>query len=255
MLPNDTDSAWEYFGNTDPYFSVLTWDEYKKEKISADSRKRFFESGDAYIKFVLQIVHDYLDPAFQPGKATVLDFGCGVGRLVIPLAKECKSVTGVDISDAMLSEAIKNCQEYGVSNVDFIKGDDKVTGFYDFIHSFIVLQHIPPWRGEMILKRLIALLRNDGIGAIHFTYYRKESFAGRLRYFIYRTIPFSLGFRNLLKGRPFGEPIMQMNEYNLNNIIRILQESDCHHSVMRFTRHTDTYGVILFFQKKRLPLL
>ena len=252
MLPNDTDAAWEYYGNTDPYYGVIPWESYRKENISSSSKKRFFESGDAYIEFILQIVHDYIDSSFQPMKANALDFGCGVGRLVIPLARICKSITGVDVSDSMLNEATKNCQENGISNVHFIKkitGDDAV---YDFIHSYIVFQHIPCGRGEMILKQLIGLLRNDGIGVIHLTYHRKESLAHSLKYLAYTNIPFLFGFRNLLKRLPFKAPMMQMNEYNLNNIIRILQESDCHHVVIRFTKHGKVYGTILFFQKKQI---
>jgi len=257
IFPNDTDSAWEYFGSTDPYFNVLTWHDFKKENLSAESRQRFFESGDAYITLILRLVYDYIDPSFQPATARALDFGCGVGRLVIPLARECKSVTGVDISESMLAEALKNCQERGLSNVDFIKGHDKISGLYDFVHSFIVFQHVPTKRGEMILKRLISQIRENGIGVIHLTYHRKESLASRLAYFVFThlPLPFLAGFINLLKRRPFQKPIMQMNAYNLNNIIRILQESDCHHNMFRFTKHGDTYGVIFFFQKKRLFFL
>ena len=33
----------------------------------------------------MQMIHQYIDPAFRAQKA--LDFGCGVGRLIVPLAK------------------------------------------------------------------------------------------------------------------------------------------------------------------------
>jgi SAM-dependent methyltransferase len=257
MNSNDTDKAWEYFGNTDPYFSVLTLDEYKKENFSSEGRKRFFESGAAYTRFILQVVRNTIAPSFDPTTARALDFGCGVGRLVIPLASICKQVVGVDISDAMLMEAVKNCEEFGISNVDLIKDVSQATGVFDFIHSYIVFQHISPKRGEAILKRMLDLLREDGVGVIHLTYHRKGSLFSRVRYWVYTSvpIPFLAGFWNLLKGRAFHEPIMQMNEYNMNSILRLLQESDCHQSLMRFTDHGSTYGVILFFQKKRLPLL
>jgi len=51
---------------------------------------------------------------------------------------------------------------------------------------------------------------------------------------------------------------MQMNQYNLNRILRILQESGCHRVHVRFTETgyygEPFYGVILFFQKHRLDV-
>ncbi len=84
--------------------------------------------------------------------ARALDFGCGVGRLVIPLSKIAESVTGVDVSESMLNEAISNCDNQNVNNANFIKADDNLSmlsGKYDFIHSYIVFQHIPTKRAAL----------------------------------------------------------------------------------------------------------
>ena len=45
---------------------------------------------------------------------------------------------------------------------------------------------------------------------------------------------------------------MLMEDYDLNRVFRILQESDCHAVFARFTNHSGYLGVILFFQKKPL---
>jgi hypothetical protein len=51
--------------------------------------------------------------------------------------------------------------------------------------------------------------------------------------------------------------VMEMNEYDLNRLFVILQETGCHHTYVRFSDHpspnTNTYGVFLFFQKRSLP--
>lgn len=48
---------------------------------------------------------------------------------------------------------------------------------------------------------------------------------------------------------------MQMNEYDLNRLLCILQEGGCHDVVVRFTETgafgKPFYGVVLFFQKRR----
>ena len=60
-----------------------------------------------------------------------LDFGCGVGRLIIPFARVFEHVTGVDISPAMLEIAQRNCLEQGIHNVEFVRSDDELSRVYE----------------------------------------------------------------------------------------------------------------------------
>ncbi|MGI0489680.1 class I SAM-dependent methyltransferase [Pantanalinema rosaneae CENA516] len=257
MLPNDPDRVWEYYGQQDPYYGVLTWDEYKRENLDAAAIERFFASGQSYIDLVLQTIHQHLDPEFCPTRA--LDFGCGVGRLVIPLAAICQSAIGVDISTAMLQEAERNCQRFGVSNVELLQSDDQLSqlqGSFDLINSFIVFQHIPCDRGEMILHQMIDRLAANGVGVLHFTYYKQPppTRKGQWLLWAYQSIPGLFDLRNRLKGLSQAQPMMQMNEYNLNHLFRALYQGGCQHCYVRFTQHEDTQGVILFFQKKVLTV-
>lgn len=257
MLPNHPDRVWEYYGQHDPYYGVLTWDDYKRENLDAAAIEQFFASGKAYIDLVLQTIQQHLDPGFQPTRA--LDFGCGVGRLVLPLAAICESAIGVDISPSMLQEAEKNCQLAGVTNVEFVLSDDQLsqlTGKFNLINSFIVFQHIPCDRGEQILNRLIDRLTENGVGVLHFTYYKQPppTAKGRFLLWAYQSIPGLFDLRNRLKGSPQAQPIMQMNEYSLTRLFQILYRGGCQHCYVRFTQHEDTQGVILFFQKKSLTV-
>ncbi|MGO9838163.1 MAG: class I SAM-dependent methyltransferase [Polyangiaceae bacterium] len=258
MFLNDSDKTWEYFGKTDPYFGVLTQDGYRTGTLTGEAKRVFFDSGKSYVDFALGQVREHLDASFQPTAG--LDFGCGVGRLTIPLARVCRSIVGVDVSESMLAEAAMNSREHGVFNATFVKGDDglsNVSGPLDFVHSFIVFQHIPMKRGEAILERLIDLLQEDGVGVLHFTcsWSSKTSTMRRLLTEAYRSVPLTFALRNLLKGRPANEPLMQMNRYDLNRLLRILHETGCHRVHVRFTETgyygNPFYGVILFFQKHR----
>lgn len=60
----------------------------------------------------------------QPGMH-VIDFGCGPGRLTLPLA-ECVGpsgkVTAVDIQDKMLQSAEKKALEKNLKNIEFLQG-------------------------------------------------------------------------------------------------------------------------------------
>ncbi len=47
-------------------------------------------------------------------KATILELGCGTGRVLIPLAAHCAYILGVDISEAMLTICRRKLQAEGI---------------------------------------------------------------------------------------------------------------------------------------------
>lgn len=254
------DKSWEYYGKTDPYYGVITQKDYHRKNLSEDLKKIFFESGKNHIDQVLHTISTNVDPMFKPKRA--LDFGCGVGRLIIPLASKCDFVVGIDVSESMLHEARKNCLLRNTTNVEFIKSDDslsKVSGTFDFIHSYNVFQHIPHKRGEKVFTRLIELLQEGGIGVLHFTYFRSGP-AIRLIDSMRKYVPLFNGMINIaLLKLPFRYPLVQMNEYDLRNLFCILQEKGCHHCYVNFSSFSfadmvSTNGIVIFFQKKSLPL-
>ena len=53
----------------------------------------------------------------------IADLGCGIGGQVIFFARECNKVYAVEINPEKLEYAKKNCEIYGVKNVEFILGD------------------------------------------------------------------------------------------------------------------------------------
>ncbi len=91
---------WEKFGEENPYFGVYTVDKFRNENLDDEKLGEFFNSGKVYVEEIWDEIETHLKPEFQPKNA--LDFGCGVGRLTLPLASKCKSVLGVDISMNMM---------------------------------------------------------------------------------------------------------------------------------------------------------
>ena len=240
---------WEYYGKNDPYFAVVTLDEFRKDNLSAAAKNQFFETGDAYIEKVWREIENNFAPNFAPERA--LDFGCGVGRLVFPLAAKCKTVVGVDISEEMLREAAENSRDKQINNTEFVQTDafllDKKKKF-DFVHSFIVFQHINPEIGFEIIKNILEKLDDKGIGALHFTYHNPTSAFQAAKFKIYRDYP--LVYK--IKGAIFGsgkEPLIPMHVYDLNELFRILQENNCGRAFVRFSDH-GYKGILVIFQKQ-----
>jgi ubiquinone/menaquinone biosynthesis C-methylase UbiE len=253
MIEKDVDRAWEYYGSEDPYYGVLTREEFRKGHLTPEARNRFFQSGQQHVDWITSVLRQDFDASFH--SANALDFGCGVGRVLIPLAKVCEAVTGVDASAAMIAEARNNCSQCGLQNVSLVAGEEafsRLKGPFDLIHSFIVFQHIPTRRGESILKELIGMLQEGGFGVLHFTYYTRRPLIRKWLIELSKVFPALYGLRNMIVGRPYREPMMQMNEYNLNHILRMLQEAGCARCRVDFTQHnSENYGVVLFFQKGR----
>jgi SAM-dependent methyltransferase len=106
-----------------------------------------------------------------PDSRRALDYGCGMGRLALPLARRCEHVYGLDISPDVLRQADRAAKRLGIENVEWSDASrlDELHGSYDLAISMFVLQHIPSREGERIFSRILAGLAPGGIGAVHFT--------------------------------------------------------------------------------------
>ena len=249
MPLNNADRDWEKFGKTDPYYAVLTEAEYHGTP-TGSGRAKFFESGERHIEEMFTIIRSRLDPVFAPSRA--LDFGCGVGRLLIPLAARCPQVVGMDVSPSMLAEAQRNCDGAGARNVDLVRADDELStlhGGFDFIHSYIVLQHIPTTRGEALIRKLAQRLRAGGVAMFHITYASGLKRRNSAAYWARLHVPGANALLNLVHGRAPNAPIMQMNSYSATRVLDILRSEGCHEVHVRFSDHGGARGLLLFARK------
>lgn len=216
-----TDGDWEKWGAHDPYFGVCSEGRFHADAMTPDARVAFFQSGEAHVARTWREIERLFGMQFKPD--AVLDFGCGVGRLVIPFARRADRVVGVDISPAMLAEARRNCTAADVHGVDLVASDDalsRVHGQFGLVHSHIVLQHIPWARGRHFVAALAGHVAPAGVLAVQLLsgYDGSSVLRGlvRLRY----AFPPANWLRNLLRGRPLSEPAMQLHVYDLDAIKR-----------------------------------
>jgi SAM-dependent methyltransferase len=245
-----TDNDWDKWGEIDPYFGVLSSDEYHADNLSDESRANFFQSGEKHIGRVLANARRHLDADFQPARS--LDFGCGVGRLVIPLAGLSEKVVGVDVSDHMIREATSNCQKKQIENVSFVKSDDGLTqlgGSFNLIHSCLVLQHIPTNRGMQFIEALLGHLEPGGVVVIQFYYACKAPKLIRSLVKLRYKLPIANAARNLLRGRPLSEPAMQLHTYDFGSIIDMFKAVGVDSFYFQPGNHGEFQNVTLYAQK------
>ena len=108
---------------------------------SWESQEMFYRSGEESVQAILAdlegVVHD---------RMTVLEIGCGTGRLLRPLARRFQRAYGVDVSAEMVRQAteelkdLDNVQAFATNGRDLRRiASDSV----DLVISFIAFQHIP----------------------------------------------------------------------------------------------------------------
>jgi len=251
LFNRNSDDEWEKYGKNDPYYGVVSIDKFRNEQLTDSARDEFFTSGRNHLDFVRSIIRQYVDPSFGDVKRS-LDFGCGVGRCLFPIAAFSQSAVGVEVSEAMRNEAMKNAESQSVKNIEVTISNDNLSnieGSFDFIHSFAVFQHISPDRGEVIMKRLLALLNEGGVMAIHFIYGRRASFAVKAVGWLRKRVPLLHPLVNIMCGEKTSKPLMEKNCYNLNRLMEIFRNAPCVNLHIEFEGQDEMQSCIIFAQK------
>lgn len=122
----------------------------------------FARSGELSLRQLLPFVNP---------KSACLEIGCGIGRILRPLAGQCARVIGVDISPEMIAKA----RDYmaGVSNAELIVGDGaSLPGVadqsLDFVYSLLVLIHVDKRSAYRYLREIERVLRPGGLALLQF---------------------------------------------------------------------------------------
>jgi SAM-dependent methyltransferase len=201
--------TWDYYGKHDPYYGVLSYEEFRGGTLDAAAREKFFASGVGVVEGFLAAA----EAAFGPvRKGVALDYGCGVGRLTRPLSERFQQVIGVDISSAMLEEAKRNLADR--PNVAYELANQQSPRPVDFVLSKIVFQHIPPRAALSILAQLAARLTPGGVGILDLPV---RYTGGRVRRLL-------SAVRTLLPSR---EPVIPLHIHDLTRVSEALEQAGC----------------------------
>lgn len=96
---------------------------------------------------------------------TVLDMGCGTGRFTIPLAKVARSVSGLDLSAAMLAQAREKAEKEGLA-ISFYEADMAHMPFenetFDAVTCMLALMHIPLEKRQSVFLEASRVLKPGG---------------------------------------------------------------------------------------------
>ena len=156
--------AWAAMGMDNPYWSVLSTPIYSREHF-ARNEKTFWQSGEPDVeRFLIWLERNHVSASSD---WSVLEFGCGTGRVTRYLGQKFASVWGCDISEPHLRLARDAVRSVAAREIRFIHIESMATldelPAVDAIFSVIVLQHNPPPVIAHILDKLLKTLRPGGV--------------------------------------------------------------------------------------------
>jgi len=140
--------------------NVFTGEGHIKDKIGPFtfeiSANSFFQTNTSMAEKLYQSVKDF---ASLTGKEIIFDLYSGIGAMSIFLASQAARIIGVDISNAAIADAKRNCQLNGIDNCEFVCGDVKM-----FLSEFTIQPDVliadPPRVGMQreVIDRILRLL-------------------------------------------------------------------------------------------------
>ena len=153
---------WDALAKDDPFWAVLTESQKQGNRWAISE---FFSTGVAEVEKDLARIRSF-DPQLRMRGA--LDFGCGAGRLTQALARHFERVTGVDISERMVTLAREHCTDSRVSFTQNARADLRLfpDRSFDLVYSRITLQHIAPRYTRRYLREFIRVLGAGGVMSV-----------------------------------------------------------------------------------------
>jgi SAM-dependent methyltransferase len=130
-------SFWNRAAEENPYWYVSSYGSYGTDR----NLEEFWASGHTIWADIKRVIGYTPSPT-----ASILEIGCGVGRLTRAIAPEVGRVIALDISEKMIEIARKS----DLPNVDFRTAEGfALTGIpdrsADFVLAYCVFQHLPSY--------------------------------------------------------------------------------------------------------------
>jgi len=165
--------VWEELGRTEPHWSVLSSEAFRSSNVEKNLGP-FYDSGKiAADKLMMTLRRNNID---HESIGSVMEYGCGLGRVTSHLADNFPTVEAYDISCSHLDAARNYLDSRNIRNVhlhhvvDLASLDNLPS--VDLVYSIIVLQHNPPPVIEFTTNALLACLAQGGVAYFQVPTYR-----------------------------------------------------------------------------------
>ena len=229
--------VFQTLSQTEPFFTVSSSSNYRKRNMHGAVAERFWQEGRDCVQAMFKAVG-------QNSFRSILDYGCGVGRLLRCTLPHAETAYGVDVSPRLLDKASEVCPSATLMEYkQWLASTPRV----EFSYSVIVLQHIPEEEGLVILDRL--LNNTEKMCALHIVVGDPRPWVVRQLFYL-SFAPFFAGLSNWLRGRAWSEPRIPMFCWNIRNVIARFERAGFQLSILPFPNCVDPWESYLFVGKK-----
>ena len=245
------DPRWERFAAREPYFAVLTHEKFLRARLDEAAEREFFESGEEHVATLFTTIRTHVSAAFSA--TTALEYGCGVGRLAIPLARRVEAVTAVDISPAMLNVARERAAAMGARKIEFLTPAELFAQSrnFDLVTVHLVLQRLPRAEGLELLRALAARVGVGGIGVFHVPYRKHAKRAVETVRWARAHVPGLNTAANALLRKPLDTPFLATHTYDLNEVFAILHDAGFGQPYVVLERQGDWDGALVHAMREK----
>lgn len=222
-----TNLEWQVWGNVDPLWGVAAWKDRRRGGAHPWTDDEFYALGKDWLQF------DRIWRALLGhNNGTVLEIGCGAGRITRYLSGDFEHVIAVDVSDGMIAYAKERVMAdnitWQVTGGDSLPAEDATV---DAVFSCHVFQHFPDAAAQVrIFAEIHRVLRPSGTFLIHLPLhsfpacnrYPSLLFRGTYAAFL-RVSSVKAAFRRLLV-RWFHWGYMHGISHEIDNLLTVLKK-------------------------------
>jgi ubiquinone/menaquinone biosynthesis C-methylase UbiE len=127
-----------------------------------------------------------VQPLLEPTD-TVLDLGCGIGRVTRYVAPMCREIWAVDASETMLGYARERLAQ--LPNVHFalsagLRFPEVESGSVDLAYSLLTLQHVEREHAFRLLQELHRVLRTGGTALLTYPNLLSEQYLNAFLHYV-----------------------------------------------------------------------
>ena len=149
---------WEDLGQVDPFWGMTGTNRFGGWDVEA-----FLQTGEDQVAQIMQQIEHWDRPSHW---STVLDFGCGVGRLAAAFRRRFEHYVGLDISESLIAKARQihatlPCADFVVSASDTLP---IASNSCDMVYCWGVLQHVRNRaRALRYIAEFVRVMKPDGL--------------------------------------------------------------------------------------------
>jgi len=239
-------TAFDDFAAREPYFAVVTAPRFLRANLTPEYEREFFASGEILVDKIFSLVEAGLVPKFAP--MSMLEYGCGVGRLAIPLSRRPGSVTAVDRSDVMLDLARREAERRGAGHIVFQTPEAFAAASkkFDLVVCYHVLQRLRHGHGLDLIRQLVDRISAGGVGVFQWPLTTGVSMGVEITRWARERLPAVNGVVNRLRSKPATDPFIPTYAYALDEVLDVLKSAGCRDMQVVFEGAGDLdYAIVL----------